>query len=138
MHKISKVPFIQGLLNSNSLFIGLSETWLHNHVEAELAIENYTIFQSDNSTKKKSKRGRHTGGVALYLRNDIAATSSPLLTFSNGAVDIAAVYSSVENIVIAVVYRRPDDSTHNRPSNNNHFQPAIKALLNYQFNKQYT
>ena len=66
----------------------------------------------------------------MYLRNDIAATSSPLLTFSNGAVDIVAVHSSVENIVIAVIYRRPDDSTHNRPSNNHHFKPAIMALQN--------
>ena len=122
------MPFIENHLNNKDLFIGLSETWLHNHLEAELHINNYTIFRSDRNRKKTSKRGRHGGGVAIYLRNDIAATSETLLQYSNGVVDILAVYSKAENLIITTLYRQPDDSAHNRPSKCQEFKPAILAL----------
>ena len=112
------------------MFIGLSETWLHNHPEAELHIDNYTIFRSDRNRQKTSKRGRHGGGVAIYLRNDIASTSETLLQYSNGVVDITAVHSKSENIVISTIYRQPDDSAHNRPSTSAEFEPALRALQN--------
>merc|ERR1712157_651931 len=64
----SKVNFVKDVLDDgNKLFIGMSETWLHNHLDSELQIENYSIY-SANSTRKKSKFGRFGGGVAIYLR----------------------------------------------------------------------
>ena len=56
----SKVPFIKSnICNENLLFVGLSETWLKSHKEAELTIEGYTLFRCDTSRKKRS-RGRLT------------------------------------------------------------------------------
>ena len=62
----SKVPFIEDILTpEKQLFFGLSETWLQSHKDAELTIKGYTIFRCDTTRKKKSTRGRLTGGVAL-------------------------------------------------------------------------
>ena len=126
--KESKVPYIQGHLDNKQLFMGLSETWLHNHLDAELTIDNFTLYRTDRNRQKKSNRGRHGGGVAIYLRNDLAATTNTLLTYSNGAVDIHAIYSKEENLVIATTYRQPDDSVHGRPSANNELKSALNAL----------
>ena len=63
----SKVPFISDTIaHKKQLFIGLTETWLKNHKDAELEIEGYTIFRWD-IIRKKAKRGRETGGAALYV-----------------------------------------------------------------------
>ena len=71
----SKVSFIQDLLQHNcQLFAALTETWLQEHLDAEISIDGYTIF----------RKGRNSGGVVLYLRNDIAANAQPLLNHSNG------------------------------------------------------
>ena len=90
-------------------------------------IEDYEIYRAD-SKRKVNKRGRFGGGVALYLREDIAASSKQILDFSNNVVEIVCVYSQKENIVIATVYRQPDDSTHGRSSANTEFKSAIKEL----------
>ena len=126
--KPSKVPYVRDQLSKNDLFIGLTETWLSDdYTEAELSIENYTLFRGD-SNRRKSRRGRFGGGVSLYLRNDIASTTEELVTFSNGAVELLAVYSESENLLIATIYRQPDDTTNNRPSSNRQLKPAIDTL----------
>ena len=86
------------------------------------------MYRAD-SKRTKHKRGRFGGGVALYLREDIAATSKQILDFSNNVVEILCVYSAKENICIATVYRQPDDSTHGRASTNNEFKEAITELI---------
>ena len=45
-------------------------------------------------------------------------------------VDIIALHSKAENIVISTIYRQSDDSTHNRPSTSSEFKSAISALQN--------
>jgi len=62
------------------------------------------------------------------MRNDIAATTDELVTYSNGVVEILAVYSESENLLIATIYRQPDDTANNRPSNNLQLKPAIDSL----------
>jgi len=126
--KASKVPYITDQLrDSNQLFIGLTETWLHNQLDAETHIENYTLYRAD-SNRKKSKYGRFGGGAAIYLRNDIASSSEPVLTYSNGTVDVIVIYSADENLLLATVYRQPDDTIHNRPSNNRELKSALTKL----------
>ena len=49
----------------------LTETWLRDHLDAELCIDGYTIFRTDRDRKKK-RRGRNSGGVAVYIRNDVS------------------------------------------------------------------
>ena len=125
---VSKRDYIkEHLKENNSLFIGLSETWLLDQLEAEVNIENYDLYRAD-SKRTKNKRGRFGGGVALYLREDIAATTKQILDFSNNVFETLSVHSSKENLCIATVYRQPDDSTHGRSSNNREFKEAINKL----------
>ena len=52
----------------NSLFVGVTETWLHEGVlDAEVthAFPGYNLSRSDRAG------GRQGGGVALYLREDL-------------------------------------------------------------------
>ena len=124
----SKVPFIADLISENNqLFIGLSETWLKNHKEAELTIKGYKLHRADRS-RSKSTKGRDSGGVACYLRDDIASSCEPILTYSNGVIEILCMYSKIENIIIVTVYRQPDDEIHGHPSKNKEFQEAMKKL----------
>ena len=93
--------------------MGLTETWLSDQLEAEVCINNYEIYRAD-SKRKRNRRGRFGGGVALYLRDDIATSAKQILDFSNNVVEILCVYSAKENILIATIYRQPDDSSHRR------------------------
>ena len=108
----SKVPFIEDILREkNQLFFGVTETWLKRHTQAEVAIDGYKFFRADR-TGRIHTRGRYSGGTGLYLRSDIAATSEQLLKFSNGVCEALVTYSQKENLLIAVVYRQPDNTTH--------------------------
>ena len=84
----SKVPFISDSITH--LFIGLSETWLKNHKDAELDIEGYTLFRCDSS-RKKSRRGRETGGTAFYVRDDIAVSFEPIVKYASEAVQLMSL-----------------------------------------------
>ena len=126
----SKVPFIKSTLcEKNNLFVGLSETWLNNHKEAELKIDNYTIFRCDTRRKQK-KRGRHTGGVAFYVREDIACSCEILFSYSSECVQILCLHSSIENLIIMVVYRQPDDKYNGHPSSDTDFNIPLKRAKN--------
>ena len=112
----SKVPFLTSeLQQNNSLFVGLSETWLNNHMKKELEIEGYTLFHCDTTRKKKS-RGRHTGGVAIYVRDDIGCSCEVIFSHASECVQIVCLYSAIENLVILTLYRQPDDEYHGHPS----------------------
>ena len=125
--KSSSVTFISDVLHdSNQLFICLTETWLSNHREAESEISGYKFYHADCKKLKKSTKGRHTGGVAMYVRNDLAASMSCLLSFSNGVCDALVLYSSIEHLAIVTFYRKPD-SQYLR-STVTEFKGALKAI----------
>ena len=48
-----------------------------------------------------------------------------VLNFSNGVVEMLALYSKVHNLYIAVVYRLPDDRIGNNRSAVKEFQTAL-------------
>ena len=123
----SKVPFITDIIQKQ-LFFGLSETWLKDHKDAELDIDGYTLYRSDSSRKKKS-RGRYSGGVAFYVRDDIAISSEPILIYSTSSVQLLCLYSKVENLVLACLYRQPDDSVHGNPSTPADLQSALNRFM---------
>ena len=124
----SKVPFIEGILkDKNQLFICLTETWLKKHTQAELRIDGYKLYRADR-TGRKHTRGRFSGGVALYLREDLAATSEQLLKFSNGVVEALVTYSQKENLLVGVLYRQPDASSSGFPSGPAEFSQALKEI----------
>ena len=124
----SKVPYVEALLkDKNQLFFGLTETWLKGHTMAEVEISGYKIYRADRKGRKHT-RGRYSGGVALYLRKDIAATSEQIFTFSNGVVEVLATYSDKENLLVAVIYRQPDNSAAGHSSSENELNEALSEL----------
>ena len=124
----SKVPYVETILKeTNQLFIGLTETWLKGHTQAELNIEGYRLYRSDR-TGRKHTRGRYSGGVAIYLRSDIANTTEQILKFSNGVVEALVLHSQRENLLIALVYRQPDDPNKVHRSQSYEFSQAINKI----------
>ena len=123
----SKVPFIKNnICQKNLLFVGLTETWLNNHKDGELEIEGYTLFKCDSSRKKKS-RGRATGGVCFYIRDDIAASCEIIYSHKSSSVQLLCVYSKTENLAMLVIYRQPDDKTNGNPSTAKDFLTPLKG-----------
>ena len=108
--------------------MALTETWLKDHKDAELHIEGYQLFRSDRKREKKSKRGRLSGGVAAYIHKDLADETTVKLQFSNGKVEVLGLYSAVENIYIAVIYRQPNDSIGGHTSAAPQLRDALKKL----------
>ena len=125
----SKVPYVSDhLLEKNQLFIGLTETWLGSHKDAELKIDGYKLFRSDRKRRKRCKRGRLSGGVAAYVHNDMAHQMEEKLKFTNGVVEVLGLYSSVENLFIGIVYHQPDDLIGGNCSTITEFKPALEKL----------
>ena len=96
------MPFVQDLLKDrNQLFMALTETWLREHNNAELQVEGYTLFRQDRQRLNR-RRGRDSGGVAVYLRNDMAADVEPVIGFSNGVDEILGLLDREPRTVIHV------------------------------------
>ena len=124
----SKVPYISDLLlEKNQVFMAVTETWLQNHKDAELRVEGYKLFRADRKRVRRS-RGRLSGGVGCYVRLDIASTMEISVNFSNGVVELLCLYSKINNLYIAIIYRQPDDRVGNNRSTEKEFQPALDQL----------
>ena len=106
----------------------MSETWLDEHKDAEIDIGGYQLYRSDCSIKRTRNRGRERGGVALYLREDLVPLSEILIKFSNGAVEILALYIKKINTVVIVVYRHPDDPKGRVRSTMKEFKHALEEM----------
>ena len=78
----SKVGFLYDqAVRNNSLFVGVTETWLHEGVmdaEVSHSFPGYSLHRSDRLG------GRQGGGVALYIRDDMSC-------------DILASYAAVHH-----------------------------------------
>ena len=122
----SKVPFIKNICQKNLLFVGLSETWLNNQKDAELEIEGFTLYKCNSSRKKKS-RGRFTGGVCFYIREDIAASCEVIYSHASSSVQLLCVYSRTENLAMLVIYRQPDDKSNGNPSTSKDLLTPLKG-----------
>ena len=93
----NKVPFIKDLLlYNNLLFIALTETWLKDHLDAEVNVQGYKLFRQDRTTTKIKRKGRDGGGTACYLKTEIAAGADTIINFSNEAVDVLGLHSKVK------------------------------------------
>ena len=97
-------------MHSNALFLGVTETWLHEGVlDAEVShgFQGYSILCCDRAG------GRQGGGVALYLRDDlcgdILASFSEVHPLRGGSVcEMLVVKVHQLDTVVCVVYRPPD------------------------------
>ena len=124
----SKVPYLRDkMFEHKYIFMALTETWLEDHKDAELMIEGYRLYRSDRVRKKKSNRGRHSGGVAFYIRDDLAMSMVCVLKFSNGVIEMLVMYSKKLNLALIVIYRQPNDSKGGNTSYSNEFCEAIEA-----------
>ena len=82
--------------------IALSETWLKpKHSDAQISIENYTIFRSD-----RIKRGR--GGTLLYMHKSIPITSSD--KYDDDVCQAIFLKSIPMSLMIACIYKPCDTS----------------------------
>ena len=125
----SKVPFIRDIITfRNEMFCALTETWLKDQKEAEIHIEGFTHKRHDRKRKKSTNRGRDSGGVLLYLRNDIATTAENIIEYSDGVIGILGIHIKDINLVIIVIYRQPDDEVNNHRSTSTQFGKAIKVI----------
>ena len=121
----NKVPYISDLLHDNNhLFMALTETWLHDHKDAELYTEGYKFFRQDRSRTRRG-RGRNSGGVAAYVREDIAVTMEPVINYSSGFKEILGLHSKVLNFLVIVIYRQPDDIAGGHCSTGIHLKQAL-------------
>ena len=95
------------------LLLALTETWLYDHREAEVHVEDYNVFRKDRPLRRAIGQGRHVGGVALYVNSSWLPDSKEILGYSNAVVDVLAIYSKRENIIIALLYRQPENKNKN-------------------------
>ena len=109
------------------LLIVLTETWLREHLDAELAIQGYSIFRTDRDRRKK-RRGRNSGGVAVFVRNDVNPQTEVLLHFSSGVIEALCLRMPILNLVLVAVYRQPNDSMGGNISTYVQFQEFIEKL----------
>ena len=122
----SSVPFIRDTLSEgNMLFAMLTETWLREHLDAELSIDGYTLFRVDRSRQKKL-RGRNSGGVAMYLKSNIVADI--ILEYSSGVIEAICLKIDSLNLVLCVVYRSPDNPMGGHRSTVEEFRQFISKL----------
>ena len=125
----SSVPYLTDILSTEShLFIALTETWLQdNHKEAELEINGYKLYRKDRD-RVKAKYGRSSGGVAIYIRKDIASSFNVLLEFSNGVNEALMLYSENMNLIVCVLYRQPTNERYKSDADD--FNEMISCIEN--------
>ena len=100
-----KIPYIQDLLHYiNQLFFAITVTWLKNHLDAELMIDDNTLFRQDCIRQRRHRRGRDCSGVAFGLRDDIASIAEPVPNFSNGAVEALGLHIKLKILLLIAMY----------------------------------
>jgi hypothetical protein len=106
------------------MFMVLTETWLREHKDAELQVEGYSLFRQDR-LRSRRRRGRDSGGVAIYLREDLAVDAEPVLNYSSGVVEVLGIYSKSKKLLVFAVYRQPDDIVGGNRSTAMEFKQAL-------------
>lgn len=98
-----KVAMLQEMADSSqAIFVAITESHLHNGIlDAEVNMRGYSLIRADRLA------GKRKGGVALYVRDDVARHLVVLTTGSTSSVEYAVVHIPKLNFVLAVVYRPP-------------------------------
>ena len=124
----TSVPYIRDILKEHgSLFIVLTETWLRDQLDAEIAIENYNVYRVDRSRDKR-RRGRNSGGVAVYLKNDIATACQVLMEYTSDVIEGLCLTVPLLNLVLCAVYRQPNDIVGGHTSKSAQFSVFLDKL----------
>ena len=97
----SKIPYLSDLAQqTNAPFICVTESHLNPSIlDAEISIAGYDLFRSD-------RKDRSHGGVAIYVRKDLAVKAS--IQDSNTYCDSLILHIPQLNLVLMNVYRPPN------------------------------
>ena len=124
----TSVPFVRDLIEEkNLLLLVLTETWLREHLNAELSVPDFTIYRVDRSRVKKN-RGRNSGGVAIYVANSIANSPEVLLEYSSGVIEALCLKIKCMHLIVCAVYRQPDDLTGGNRCTSLEFSQLLESL----------
>ena len=122
----NSVPYTTDILHDPSLSsaaMSLTETWLHDHQDAEIKVPDFQLFRVDRKRAKKRK-GRASGGVLTHVHDSIAAEK--VFEFSSGVIECVGVMLESMNLMMYTIYRQPDEKNHR--STNQHFAPLLSKL----------
>ena len=94
------------MVSNGTLCAALTETHLNsNVVDAEINMEGYVIYRADRAND------RMKGGAAIYLKDELSASTSLICADSNGVVEYLMIYIKELKMVVINVYRPPTAST---------------------------
>ena len=115
-NKRYKVGMIKEMaIEKNAQIISLTETHLNNEIlDAEVNIEGFNMYRADRTQTTK-------GGVAVYIRREIAASAKILKSGSIGKIEYICIYILEFRLMIITMYRSPE-------SNSEGFQKAITEV----------
>ena len=99
--KLSEVQLL--LSRTRASILAATETWLDSSIsDGELDVPGFKILRRD--------RDRNGGGVALFIRSDIAFNPRPDLSADNlEALWIEILLPKTKGILVGVFYRPPSD-----------------------------
>ena len=111
-----KVGMIKEMaIEKNAQIISLTETHLNNEIlDAEVNIEGFNMYRADRTQTTK-------GGVAVYIRREIAASAKILKSGSIGKIEYICIYILEFRLMIITMYRSPE-------SNIEDFKKAITEI----------
>ena len=93
-------------MEENVVLISAVETHLNPDIaDAEVQMEGFKLFRADR------KKGTRKGGVATYVRDDLASEAKVLSYGSEKLVEYLILELKQTNIVVATVYRPPASET---------------------------
>ena len=99
----SKVKFLGGLTGNNTLFVGLTETFLNSNIlDSENLMEGFNIVWRD-------RNGRTGGGVCVYLKQSVSHKF--LLSYCNSTCEVLIVKIREPEVILVMMYRPPNAST---------------------------
>ena len=92
--KVKQLGLLASEYNCNIMTI--TETWLNESVESgEVSINGYSMYRVD-------RKGHQRGGVCIYIKSHLPV--SPILQYSNGAVEILLLKIPLWDLVLGAIY----------------------------------
>lgn len=88
-----------------------------------------TIFSAQTELAQNEVFEQDTAD-ALLSTDDIATTFEPLITYSDGVIEMLCIYSEHEHLLLTTLYRQPDNHTHGFKSSSTQYANAINLLTN--------
>ena len=119
---LNKIDEIKNLLKNETIQVfTISESWLNETIkDEEIKIKGYNTIRQDRGYKinKKSKKNKRSGGLIMYIRDDIPIDTVTLKHLNINTVDIEAhwvicKFKTLGNIIIGNSYRPPRGSITN-------------------------